>query len=95
MTKIFKSYDDFKAREDKSINGVSQAFYDKYGYGYNDNCKGCFNCTKSYDCKGCIGCNDCEDCTNCTNCDDCNDCTNSKGCTNCNNCEDCTNRTDY
>jgi len=51
---IFKSYEEFLQREDKSINGVSQEYLD-----YNNltletlnliNCEQCWNC---YECENC------------------------------------------
>ena len=67
MIKIYKDYSEFSQREDKTMNGVSQRFLDKYGLTLNTinliNCTGCWNC---YDCKDCTNCRDCEDCTDCS-----------------------------
>lgn len=54
-TKIFKDYASFLQREDKKINGISQAFinndYDNWEEDnqYNEGC---------WDCSGCSGCSD-------------------------------------
>jgi len=58
-TKIFKSYREFKNRENKSINGVSEGFV-KRNSNYveqNKTNKGCWNCKH---CEFCEHCNDCE-----------------------------------
>lgn len=46
-TLIFKSFEEFQQREDKSVNGVSQEFADNHTYFEADNetNKGCWNCT--------------------------------------------------
>lgn len=72
-TQVFETYEDFLARKDKNINGVSPDFTGEC----DDSNVGCWNCT------------DCTNCTNCTNCTDCTDCTDCKNCLACDDCIDC------
>lgn len=75
---IFKDYEEFKNRYDKSINGVSQQFLD-------DNSLTLDNVNL----VDCVGCWNCQNCLNCINCEDCNysvslnNAIGSTGCTHC------------
>lgn len=63
MIQIFKDYEEFKTRQDKSINGVSQEWLDEHNLTITDvgliRCFGCWNC---HNCKGCYNCKNCIDC---------------------------------
>ena len=76
---IFKDYDEFLNRSDKSVNGVTQKFLDEnyliLEHLQLKNCIGCFNC---FNCKDCINC---KDCLNCEDCKDCNHQVKQKGLT--------------
>ena len=54
-TEIFESYRAFLQREDKSVNGVSPRFAERFpNYAeMNETNTGCWNC---YDCKYCKNC---------------------------------------
>ena len=69
-TQVYRSLDEFLAREDKTVNGVSEAYSIQWPNFIEDNetNTGCWNCN---DCVGCVECNDCYDCTDCTECFDC------------------------
>lgn len=75
-TQIFNSYQDFLARSDKALNGVSKQFaennpnYEKQ----NESNYGCF------DCSLCFRCFDCSDCSRCSLCSDCSDCSDCSRC---------------
>lgn len=68
MTKIFKSYSDFLAREDSAINGVSETFAAENPNWEKDNesNEACWNCSRCSDCWGCSGCWGCSDCSRCS-----------------------------
>ena len=96
-TKIFKSYDEFLNRKDKSLNGVSEGF-SKNNPNYliqNKANVGCWNCSHCDDCShcsDCFRCSDCSDCFRCSHCDDCHDCSHCShcsGCFRCSHCDDC------
>jgi hypothetical protein len=59
MTQIFKNYQEFSQREDKTINGVEQNFANNYPdyKNQNESNRGCWNCSR------CSGCSDCSDCS--------------------------------
>ncbi len=82
---IFKNYIEFLQRLDKTINGFSQEFVDKYQIDLQINCNnvGCWNCL---DCSECVYCDICAYCINCINCNECDDCVYMKYSYNCNNC---------
>lgn len=63
-TKVFKDYDEFSRRKDKSVNGVNQVYATGYPDYEQDNRtnQGCWNC------RGCTDCIDCYACTNCSEC---------------------------
>ena len=66
-TKIFKSYDEFLNRKDKSLNGVSEGF-SKNNPNYlieNKTNVGCWNCSHCDDCSGCFDCDDCSALVHC------------------------------
>ena len=57
-TRIYETYEDFKNREDKTINGVSKDFainYPNYEE-MNETNKGCWNCSCCSNCVDCEGC---------------------------------------
>ena len=57
-TDIFKSYEDFKNRPDKSVNGVSEDFsraYTDYRQ-INQTNSGCWDCEDFTGCEDCTGC---------------------------------------
>ena len=59
-TKVYKNYDSFLKREDKSINGVTKEFAQKHGIDLdldNGN-KGCWNCRDCKECYRCVCCAD-------------------------------------
>jgi len=87
-TKIFKSYDEFLNRKDKSLNGVSEGF-SKNNPNYlienktNVGCWNCSGCSHCFDCAHCYDCYDCSDCARCAHCYRC------AGCYRCADCSDC------
>lgn len=100
MIEIFKDYQAFLERPDKSVNGVSPEFVERYpdvllfdfslsGSSINE---GCWNCLYCKRCKNCI---ECDYCTKCNNCSYCSDVHNSSDCLYCmrsdvlTNCEYC------
>jgi hypothetical protein len=90
ITEVFNSYEDFLAREDKTINGVSIEFSIKHP-NYKDMNKtniGCYNCNN---CNNCNNCDNCYNCDYCYSCNYCNYCYNCDNCNNCNNCDYCNN----
>ncbi len=65
-TEIYPSYAEFRQRENKSINGVTQAFADSHpGWDDETNNVGCWNCFR---CSGCFRCSDCSGCSGCFRC---------------------------
>lgn len=77
-TEVFESYEDFLAREDKSVNGVSThatKIYPNYAE-MNETNTGCWNCFNCTNCIDCISCDYCTDCTNCKSCWHCSGATN-------------------
>jgi len=68
-TQIFNSYAHFLNREDKTANGVSPEFAEKYPdfEAQNETNSGCWNCS---DCRYCRYCSDCSDCRYCSYCSD-------------------------
>ncbi len=63
-TQIFKDYDEFLAREDKSLNGVTAEFAKEnhIDIDKDDGNVGCWNCVGCVRCVGCVDSKDCEDC---------------------------------
>ena len=96
-TQIFENKEQFDAREDKSINGVSHEFAERHPNWAemnesNTGCWDCWGCVDCVDCTNCNLCNDCincSDCKNCTWCEDCDNCTDCYRCYRCKNCENC------
>ena len=84
-TQIFENKEQFDAREDKSINGVSHEFAERHPNWaeMNETNLGCWNCTD------CIDCNDCNDCHNCHACDNCGSCETCENCKDFYNCYSC------
>lgn len=82
--RVFKSYEDFLAREDKTLNGVSaeyaqtfnslRSFHDSVIKGNKTNV-GCWNCTH---CRYCLDCVNCTLCKNSERLDSCIKCSNSE-----------------
>ena len=68
-TQIFKSYEDFKNRPDKAVNGVSEDFAAKFDnwQEMNDTNEGCWGCI---DCHACKNMHFSKGCTFCKNGDD-------------------------
>jgi len=104
-TQIFENKEQFDAREDKSINGVSKQFAkDNPNWEeMNETNQGCWDCLRCTNCTNCTHCTDCRYCkrsTDCTDCKYCNSSTKSTNCiglmngTDCNYCNGCTNCTD-
>ncbi len=62
-TKIFKSYEKFKNRKDKTVNGVSEEFAAKHSNWeeMNSTNEGCWDCI---DCFNCVNCEICKCCKN-------------------------------
>lgn len=100
MIEIFKDYQAFLERPDKSVNGISPEVAEVYPeflensfslleFGMNE---GCWNCVY---CKGCKNCVECNHCTACENCSYCYYVSHSFGCVHCMhsdaliNCADC------
>ena len=98
-TEIFSDYEEFFAREDKTINGVSPEFAEEHPdwKEVNSTNVGCWCCRDCKDCRWCIDCGDCVECTgcnrckNCKGCKDCGGCINCKGCSRCMLCDGCLN----
>ena len=96
-TQIFKNRAEFLKREDKEINGVSEAFAKNHPDFEEDNetNKGCWNCSDCSDCFSCFSCSRCSDCYYCSDCSDCyycsgcSDCYYCSGCFSCSDCSDC------
>jgi len=96
-TEIFKDYNAFLKRTDKSVNGVTDGFIENMkrtnpNYDYqqdnqtNIGCFCCYNCEKCKECNFSRHCMDCEKsyCINhCVNCVDCVDCFNCVACVGC------------
>lgn len=83
-TQIFKSYEDFLNRPDKTVNGVSEDFA-KANPNYGDdnsNNTGCWNCSE---CRNCKDCEWCKRCYYCENCYECEYCQNRSGRVDCKN----------
>ena len=59
-TQIFKSFAEFTNREDKDVNGISEAFASKHPdfEKDNDTNKGCWNCLACRNCRNCWNCFD-------------------------------------
>ena len=87
---IFKNYEEFLQRQDKTINGVSEEWLDDYGLTFDDikliNCEGLWNCDN---CEGCINCENCFNCLNCTYCIKCIGCVDCTCCSNAYECKNC------
>ena len=90
-TKIFKSYEDFLNREDRSINGVSKDFAAKHPdfKKQNETNTGCWNCHSCYYCFDCNSCDSCYSCKSCNDCELCNFCHWCESCYECYYCNDC------
>ena len=99
-TQIFEDFKEFNKREDKSINGVSPEFAERFPNYKVDNetnsgcwecnhCDHCVNCDFCNDCKRCNYCRHCKNCKNCRLCESCNYCENCVDCDYCKNCIDC------
>jgi hypothetical protein len=67
MTLIFKNYEEFLTRTDKSVNGVSEEFANLHPNWDEQNLtnEGCWNCLS---CENCIECSECENCIECSEC---------------------------
>lgn len=67
-TEIFYCIEDFEAREDKTINGMSPGLAKIYPNWRDGNATnvGCMDCAYCSDCVDCIGCNNAHMCTRCT-----------------------------
>ena len=71
MVRIYKDVEEFDARLDKKINGVTLGYLEDIGKTLEEvkasmrDCEGCFNC---YDCTRCTDCTHCEHCTDCIEC---------------------------
>ena len=67
MTKIYKDFSAFLAREDNAENGVSEQFAadNPEWDNQNEENNACWNCSR---CSGCSGCYDCSDCSGCSRC---------------------------
>jgi hypothetical protein len=102
-TKVYRSYEEFLLRKDKSINGVTKSFLKEKEMSLNmaiednQNNKGCFNCYRCNRCDSCVNCIDCEDLYHCkdtyhcydsSHLDDCYCCQRCKHCKSCNDCSD-------
>ena len=75
-TLIYKSREEFDAREDRSLNGVSEQFA-KANRDYeaqNENNSGCYDCSGCSDCSRCYRCSYCSDCSRCSGCSRCSRC---------------------
>ncbi len=101
-TQIFKDYDEFLAREDKAINGVTADFVRDHYIKNSEqdtnnvgcwNCVRCWNCVACVACVACVDCVDCRDCFWCVACVDCVDCRNCWDCVNCVDCVRCKDKT--
>ena len=90
-TKIFKSYAAFLAREDKSVNGVSERFSKTYPdfLKMNQSNIGCWCCEGSKDCNSCNRCKECNACEYSKYCESCESCESCEFCTSCTSCERC------
>ncbi len=60
-TEIFESYNAFKQRTDKAVNGVSTKFANKYPNWkeMNETNQGCWNCVECTECRMCKKCKNC------------------------------------
>jgi hypothetical protein len=68
-TEIFKNYQEFIARPDSTVNGVSPEFAAAHPDSLEEYAnESCWNC---HDCHSCVDCHDCHDCTDCHYCHDC------------------------
>ena len=90
-TIVYKNYRDFRTREDKTSNGVSEGFALEFANyeEMNSTNKGCWNCIDCTDCIDCAGCFDCTYCTKCVECFECTKCTKCADCFECTECTDC------
>lgn len=81
-TRIFKSYEEFLDRSDKSINGVSIEFAidNPEWEEMNITNTGCWNCYLCFDCYFCDSCKYCTYCRDCTLCVYCFSCVSSESC---------------
>ena len=70
-TEIFKCYEDFKNRDDKTINGVTLEFSIRFPDSLTDT--GNLNCWNCNSCTNCISCTNCYSCTKCVGCDWCDE----------------------
>ncbi len=70
-TEIFESYDAFLNRKDKTANGVSTQFANKYPNWkeMNETNTGCWNCVECEDCSSCKECKTCQMCVECEMCE--------------------------
>lgn len=68
ITKIYKDFEEFEAREDKFINGVSVEFAEKFPdyMEFNKTNAGCWECEECENCLDCSLCFECKYCKNCT-----------------------------
>jgi len=85
-TIMYKNYTAFLAREDKTLNGVSEDFAREHP-------EVLFEDTNNIACFNCVSCNNCIACEKCTNCDDCVRCNYCDDCIDCYSCTDITNFT--
>lgn len=74
-TIVFENLEEFRNREDKTINGVTQEFADAHpGWDAELGNTGCWNCDSCYSCGTCSDCRACRDCYACQDCSDCSRC---------------------
>ncbi len=86
MTKIYKTWSEFNARENRLENGVSEQFaidfpdYEKKNLTNEGcwNCSDCSDCSGCSRCSGCSGCSDCSGCSRCSRCSGCSDLKNAR-----------------
>jgi len=68
-TRVFNSFEEFKNRIKKSVNGVSRQFAlanPDYAIKNKTN-NGCWNCADSFKCSDCVDCDNCFCCVECEN----------------------------
>lgn len=93
-TEIFASYKLFMQRKDRTLNGVSPEFAEKYPdyEQQNESNMGCYNCIGCTRCRTCVECQFCDNCrSSCKNCSGCVDCKSCKNCVDCKSCKGCKN----
>ena len=93
-TAVFKDYEDFLQRDDRTLNGVSLEFAEAHPdyeqkNATNTGCWNCSDCSRCWNCSHCSHCSDCSRCSRCSGCSDCSGCSNCSGCSRCSGCSDC------